>query len=131
MNVALTSALAVGLALVLGLTLCCGVAPAAEQMPATTGRRTPAVITIRPEASGLELLAAHEVRRYVYLRTGKVLPVKRGAVGGDRIVVTCKNRKFCDELGQDLGPQQFTLRTSTAGGAITWSVVGGDEVGTL
>ena len=121
----------------MGLTLCCVAVLGAELLPAAApsdtmiGRRVPAVITIRPEASGLELLAAHEVRRYVYLRTGKVLPVKRGAVGGDRIVVTCKNRKFCDELGQDLGPQQFTLKTSTAGGAITWSVVGGDEVGTL
>ena len=91
----------------------------------------PKVIAIRQDASELECFAANEVRRYVYLRTGKVLPVKRGVISGDRIVVACKNAKFCGELGNDLGPQQFTLRTGTAGGKRVWWIVGGDEVGTL
>ena len=75
----------------------------------------PKLIAIRKDASDLESLAANEVRRYVYLRTGKLLPVKRGRDAGDRIVVSCKNSRFCGELGSDLGPQQFTLKTSHGG----------------
>jgi hypothetical protein len=91
----------------------------------------PKLIAIRKDASELESFAANEVRRYVYLRTRQVLPVKRGVIAGDRIVVSCKNTKFCGELGNDLGPQQFTLKAGTADGKRVWWVVGGDEVGTL
>ena len=38
----------------------------------------PKAIAIRQDASELESFAAKEVRRYVYLRTGKLLPVKQG-----------------------------------------------------
>jgi hypothetical protein len=102
--------------------------------PPRVGHAVPAepkAIAIRRDASELESFAANEVSRYVYLRTGKVLPVKKGVISGDRIVVAAKNPKFCGELGKDLGPQQFTLRTGTAGGNRTWWIVGGDEVGTL
>jgi hypothetical protein len=92
---------------------------------------TPKVIVIRRDASALESLAANEVRRHVYLRTGKVLPVKSGMRGGDRMVVACKNKEFCGELGRELGPQQFTLQSVTANGDKVWWIVGGDEVGTL
>ncbi len=91
----------------------------------------PNVIVIRKDASKLEAFAANEVRRYVYLRTGKVLPVRRGLTTGDRIVVSCANRKLCGDLGKDLGPQQFTLKSSTVEGRKVWWIVGGDEVGTL
>lgn len=91
----------------------------------------PKLIAIRKDASELEAFAANEVRRYVYVRTGKLLPVKPGASCGDRIVVSCKSARFCGELGGDLVPQQFTLKTSTAGGDKVWWIVGGDEVGTL
>ena len=102
--------------------------PPRASHPAPAG---PKAIAIRRDASELESFAANEVSRYVYLRTGKALPVKRGVISGDRIVVSCKNPKFCGELGHDLGPQQFTLRTGTAGGKRVWWIVGGDEVGTL
>jgi hypothetical protein len=91
----------------------------------------PQAIAIRRDASELESFAANEVSRYVYLRTGKVLPVKRGLTSGDRIVATCKNTNFCGQLGNELGPQQFTLKSSTTGSNSTWWIVGGDEVGTL
>jgi hypothetical protein len=91
----------------------------------------PTVIAVRKNASELEWLAANEVRRYVYLRTGRLLPVKAGTSAGERIAVSCKNPSFCGKLGHDLGPQQFTLHTSTAGGHKIWWVVGGDEVGSL
>jgi len=91
----------------------------------------PEVISIRQDASELELLAANEVRRYIYLRTGTVMQVKKGVRNGDQVAVTCKSREFCGELGQELGPQQFRLKTVAADRGKTWWVVGGDEVGTL
>ena len=94
-------------------------------------RRVPKVIVIRQDASEQEWLAANEVRRYIYLRTGKVLPVKKGVTRGDRIVVSCKSRPFCGDLGQDLGPQQFTLKTVQGDDQTSWWVVGGDATGTL
>ena len=109
----------------------------AEQLTAPTPsgdsqpRRVPKVIVIRRDASAPEWLAANEVRRYIYLRTGKVLPVKKGVTRGDRIVVSCKSRPFCGDLGQDLGPQQFTLKTVQGDDQTSWWVVGGDETGTL
>ena len=94
-------------------------------------RPVPEVISIRPDAAELEWLAAHEVRRYVFLRTGKLMQVRSGTVGTDRIAVTSKNRSFCGAVGQDLAPQQFTLRTGTVKDAQVWWIVGGDAVGTL
>ncbi|MEA3368455.1 MAG: hypothetical protein U9R68_10125, partial [Planctomycetota bacterium] len=50
----------------------------------------PATIVISADASALEALAAREVRRYVYLRTGEVLPIVRPKAlpeSGNAIVV--------------------------------------------
>lgn len=91
----------------------------------------PEAIAIRQDATPLEALAANEVRRYVYLRTGKLLEVRRGPGGSDRIVVTRKDRGFVGELGQQLEPQQFLLKSGLADGAASWAIVGGDELGTL
>ena len=91
----------------------------------------PNVITINQEASELETFAANEVRRYVYLRTGKLLPVRKGRSSADGIVVSCKDADFCNGLGKELGPQQFTLKTSKTGGKTVCWIVGGDATGTL
>jgi len=106
-------------------------AAAAAAGGANVAGRVPETIAIRRHAAGLESLAANEVRRYAYLRTGRVMQVKWGRGRGERIVVACKDREFCGELGQELGPQQFTLKTSTADGEHVWWIVGGDEAGTL
>jgi hypothetical protein len=63
----------------------------ADLQAAAASLQNPTVITIRPDASALESLAANEVRRYVYLRTGKVLSIERKVSHGARIVVACKN----------------------------------------
>ncbi len=118
-----------------GFHLARGAATAPEGLaPAVAGGGggpVPAAIAIRPEATALEVLAANEVRRYVYLRSGKLLPVTRGHGTSDRIVVSCKDARFCGDLGQALGPQQFILKTGTTDGKKSWSIVGGDELGTL
>jgi len=116
---------------------CVGAEPQNESLsfnPSRVGRAVsagPKVIAIRRDASELESFAAQEVRRYVFLRTGKLLAVNKGVSSGDRVVVTCKNTKLCGELGTDLGPQQFTLKSSIAGGRSVWWIVGGDATGTL
>ena len=100
-------------------------------LPTQAAAPIPKAISIRQEASDQERLAAYEVQRYVYLRTGKLLKVRRGSGTGDRIVVSCKDRSFCGEVGQDLAPQQFTLRTSRTKAGNLWWIVGGDAVGAL
>ncbi|HPO14168.1 MAG TPA: hypothetical protein PLI09_12045 [Candidatus Hydrogenedentes bacterium] len=91
----------------------------------------PESIAISKDASAQERLAANEVRRYVYLRTGRLLEVGEDLSGGSRIVVICKNRALCEGLGQELEPQQFRLKSETVDGNGVWWVVGGDEIGTL
>ena len=91
----------------------------------------PKSIAIRQDASPMERLAANEIRRYVYLRTGTLLPVMPGTKEGDRIVVSSKNAGFCGALGKDLGAQQFTLKTDTENGRRVWRIVGGDDLGAL
>lgn len=93
--------------------------------------QAPRAIAIRPHASDLEWLAAQEVRRYVYLRTGTRLPVKAGAGGAGRVVVACKDRAFCGALGQELGPDQFLIESRATERGKTWWIVGGDGPGTL
>jgi hypothetical protein len=93
--------------------------------------RGPKVIALRKGASALEFFSAHELQRYVYLRTGRLLPLKQGITSGNRINVTSRNLKFCGALGNDLGPQQYLLKSSLASGEKTWWIVGGDDIGTL
>lgn len=65
----------------------------------------PKLISIRQEASDQKRLAAYEIQRYVYLRTGLLLTVKKGSGTEDRIVVSRKDRSFCGEIGHDLGDE--------------------------
>ena len=107
-----------------------------------------AAIVYPPQAASQEKLAASEVRRYVYLRTGKLLPVAREpargpeglAGGGDAVVIARKDRPIVAKLAtgaslkkavEALGPQQYLLKTLSAGGRRILMVVGGDDVGTL
>lgn len=119
--------LLIALSLLIGLWL----SPVCFGSEAQNASPMPKLIAIRQDASPKEWLAANEVRRYVYLRTGALLPVKRGAKEGDRIVVSRKNTEYCGALGKDLGPEQYTIKTGAEGGNRVWWIVGGDEVGTL
>ena len=63
----------------------------------------PRAIAVRSNASAIEWFAANEIRRYVYLRTGKLLPVKRGPVASPCVSVSCKDVRFCGDLGETSG----------------------------
>ena len=90
------------------------------------------VIETAPNASAVERLAAMEVQRYVYLRTGE-LPTTGKA--SQRIIVARKDRPIVSaslrQTAKTLGPQQYILRTTITKGRKTWWVVGGDDTGTL
>ncbi|MBI4326689.1 MAG: hypothetical protein HY674_15710 [Chloroflexi bacterium] len=97
-----------------------------------------------PNASPLETLAAREVRRYVYQRTGELLPsptARRPArLPGNSIVIGRKDRDHVAAVLHDqpvrtavaaLQAQQFLLKTILIEGRRVLLVLGGDDVGTL
>jgi hypothetical protein len=89
------------------------------------------VISIPENASELEWLAASEVRRYVYLRTGKLVDVRKGSVNGDRVVVFTKTSAMPSGSGENPAPQAFLLKTTDEGNDRVWWIIGGDPAGTL
>jgi hypothetical protein len=101
------------------------------------------VIIISKDASPLEELASKEVRRYLYLRTGKLVPVElradAAAVRGDAVVVMEKGRLpasgFADPgLSQKigaLGTEEYLLKSFPYRKGTVLVVAGGDGVGTL
>jgi hypothetical protein len=105
----------------------------------------PAPIIVSPAgATGLETLAAREVRRYVYLRTVHLLPIQSdaGLLPATRsvIVVARKDRQVVRALSVDAGlegslsaldAQGYALKTLERGGRRIVVITGGDGVGTL
>jgi hypothetical protein len=86
-------------------------------------------IVCAKDASPMETLAAREVRRYFYLRTGYLLPITQAMHVPD-IVVARKDRPLAKGAGADvagLKPQEYLLKR--VGG--TLYLVGGDDAGTL
>ncbi|HVX66052.1 MAG TPA: hypothetical protein VHA11_05605 [Bryobacteraceae bacterium] len=81
-------------------------------------------------ASPLERFAAREVRRYFYLRTGKLLPVATSdsVPAGGAIVVSRRDRALARPFAAAVsGPEQYRLATTGKNAFI----VGADDIGTL
>jgi hypothetical protein len=103
----------------------------------------PAAIVCPRDAEYQERLAAKEIRRYVYLRTGVLLPVVREPGAKASIVVGSKNQPLVRRITtaaklnaavDGLGPEQYWLKTlprESEGGGPAVLVVGGDPLGTL
>ena len=109
----------------------------------------PVTIVLPQDASWAEQLAAREVRRYLYLRTGQLFPiVLQGSPflpAGDVIFVTRKDRAAVRAVAaraslvglvEGLVAQGYWLKTlpnadSTTPGAQLLLVTGGDDAGTL
>ena len=121
------------------LVVLCPVTPAVGEEDATM----PAAVVCTKDSSSVEKLAAKDVRRYVYLRTGKLLPIvdrlASNAEGG-WIVVGTKDRPAVQALLSDngqkavvahLGPEQYVLKTLRHDGQSALLVAGGDAIGTL
>ena len=119
-------------------------AAAGGLLAASCGRlkKGPAII-ISEDAAPLEDLAAREIRRYIYLRTGELLPVERKAelMDGRRtaVCVLDKNRFPATALDDaslrreaaGLSEQEYLLKTVSQRGKNRTLVVGGNGVGTL
>ena len=96
-------------------------------------------------ASTIECLVAQEVRRYVYLRTGKLLPIiqtdKNLPSKTSLIIVGQKDRPAIREItdkNRDLATltgsletQQYLIKTVNSGDQQTLLIIGGDSIGTL
>ncbi len=95
-------------------------------------------------ASGLETLAAREVRRYIYLRTGRLLPIEKTDEPNidtmDAIVVSSKSQPVLHFLKSHpetrssvstLSEQEYLLKTLSHRGQKVVLIIGGDAVGTL
>jgi hypothetical protein len=76
------------------------------------------VVLTGPQATALEQLAAREVRRYAYLRTGRLLPLGTNSAAGAAILL---------QIDPALDKQQYRLRTQ--GAVLTLS--GGSDVAVL
>ncbi|MGB2755551.1 MAG: malectin domain-containing carbohydrate-binding protein [Phycisphaerae bacterium] len=111
----------------------------AEAAPADA---PPCTIVVPKGASYAETLAAKEVRRYVYLRTARLLPIVEGVKtlpeGGDLIVVATEDRRLPGDItdasrfkGQKVLPQQYLLETIRQGNRRVLLVVGSDDAGVL
>ncbi len=104
-----------------------------------------APIVTAAEASGAEQLAAQEVRRYLYLRTGHLLSVRPAGeklTGAEAaIVVANQDSPLVNALlatpgvpataRSPLGPEEFWLRTLKIGRREVWLIAGGSDTATL
>ncbi|MBN1845570.1 MAG: hypothetical protein JW810_07790, partial [Sedimentisphaerales bacterium] len=101
-------------------------------------------LIIPPDASDTEILAAREIRRYVYLRTGRLLAIRRmsgprleASEAACRILVGRQDRALMQtaEPSEPLGPQDYRLtsRPAAPDGRTprTICVTGGDDFGVL
>jgi Glycosyl hydrolase family 67 N-terminus len=102
----------------------------------------PVEILAPADATAMETLAAREVRRYVYVRTGRLLeikPVASARLGEmDCVIVARKGRSLLEAFPQadrsalaSLKPEEYWLRSERVQGRTRVFVTGGDDVGTL
>jgi hypothetical protein len=103
-----------------------------------------AAIVAAKDGAFAERLAAHEIRRYFYLTSGKLLPIDDETgrtVPGAVILVGAKQRSLFKHAGaldlslaraiEALEPEQYLLKTITHNGRQALLVVGGDPAGAL
>jgi hypothetical protein len=137
-----TTALLLTLALP-GPALAAGQGPDSEE-PARELRK--AWIAIATDAGPLEDLAAREIRRYVYLRTGRLLPIvrtPRAPASGRGFVISRADRSLVEtrtptelvESARELDPQGYRLATviepTERPTREVLYVLGGDDIGAL
>jgi hypothetical protein len=98
-------------------------------------------IIIPSEPSVSEMLASREVRRYVYLRTDLLLPIVQTdapASKGNCIVIAQKDEELLGNYSdlapsayENLGPQEFILKSVPQGKNMVHLIIGGDPEGIL
>ncbi len=121
----------------------CAVATACSILAGCGDAKNEIIIVTPKEASPLEALAAREIRRYVYLRTGTLSPIEtlsRLKAGRRQVVAVFSKGRLGipDWAGPEvvskidsLGSQEYLLKTIPRGKAGVVLVAGGDGPGTL
>ena len=96
-----------------------------------------AMIYIDQKADRIEALAAHEIRKYVYQRTGELLPIieweEKGQINGDAIIIGNLSQ-LLNPSGNtlpELKPDDFILKTFSSSEGKRLLVYGGSKIGTL
>jgi hypothetical protein len=121
-------------------TILLAVALVLSSCSAKHGVSGPGLRIVCPSGSPCQVsLAAREVRRYFYLRTGELLPLGDKLSGGDVILVAAKDDALLGGIADvatvnstaGLQPQQYLLKTIHSQGRKVLLVVGGDATGTL
>jgi len=104
--------------------------------------KKPLPIIVTPEASETEMLAAKELRKYLYLRTNELLPhstTNLEAIAADAFIITSKNKILSanwltDSLRtaiQNLGEQAYLITTIRPSKHKQLLICGGSPVGAL
>ncbi len=117
----------------------CGCAELESQTTAILQINAP-VVVVSQDDSPLQHLSAREIRRYVYLRTDRLMAVCHGMPSaGNCIVVAGKDSALLKQLADSetahiisrLQRQQYLLKTIESGGRKILLVTGGDDIGVL
>ena len=95
----------------------------------------PIIVVTSELPSPVEQLAAKEIARYLYLRTGRLSTATSVAnatsLAADQIVILRKAHPSAADLGRDLAAQQYRLKTVSEGKRRKLLIVGGDDSGLL
>lgn len=104
----------------------------------TTPIKDPVSIFVFEKGSKEELLAAQEVRKYIYQRTNELIPVKQlkidGSINGNAIIVGFSGNPILKTIKftlPPLGPDEFILKTITSPTGKQLLLSGGSPVATL
>jgi hypothetical protein len=97
------------------------------------------IIPAKPTFS--EILAAREIRRYIYLRTDVLLPITQSSSpvkAANSIIIAVKEQELLKKYDKipstayrDLNAQEFILKSIPEGNHITHFIIGGDSAGVL
>jgi hypothetical protein len=133
------------LSLLFSLSLVSFLVPASGLLDSVAYSAGESITIVEPQKAELpERLAAREIRRYLYLRTGALVPIaaaRSERPSGPSIIIGHKDQpvvsavikgaaQVADSV-KSLQPQQYLLKTVPSGGESVLLVVGGDPVGTL
>ena len=97
----------------------CGILP----LLSTEAARAATVIVYPKTAPFAEKLAAKEIRRYVYLRCGTLLPIATEAAAGEHAIVLM--------IDPALAAEEFELKTANAGAGRKLTISGGSPLAVL
>jgi len=107
-----------------------------QNAQATPTVTAPAVIVQSDSQSFQQNLAAHELRRYLFLRTGAWLEITNHPVKGQSNILLA--RRDSPELPQalrhatsTLGPEEYLIKSTGRSGARQLFIIGGDDTGVL